>query len=82
MSRVPGTWRPPCTSFLIMTCFIIGDCDVLREEGLHRSLQVARLRNIMSQTLVSKDSPKGYFVYILLGSSMFLGPETGLDSKL
>ena len=35
------TWRLLCSSFLVMTCFLIGDYKILPKKELHRSLQVA-----------------------------------------
>ena len=37
--RVVATWRFLCSSFLVMTCFLIGDYNILPKRELHRSLQ-------------------------------------------
>ena len=34
------TWRLLCSSFLVMTFFLIGDYNILPQKELHRSLQV------------------------------------------
>ena len=34
------TWRLLCSSFLVMTCFLLGDYNILPKKELHRSLQV------------------------------------------
>ena len=36
----PSTWRLPCSSCLVMTCFLVGDCKILPKKELRRSLQV------------------------------------------
>ena len=35
-----STWRLLCSSFLVITCLLIGDYDILPKKKLHRSLQV------------------------------------------
>ena len=37
---VNGSWRLPCSSFLVMTCLLITYSDILATEELHRSPQV------------------------------------------
>ena len=36
---VSTTWRLPCSSFLVLTCFLIGGCSILPKKEV-RSLQV------------------------------------------
>ena len=38
------TWRLLCSSFLVMTSFLIGDHNILPKQELHRSLQVFVLK--------------------------------------
>ena len=35
-----STWRLLCSSFLVLTCFLIGGYNVLPKKELHGSLQV------------------------------------------
>ena len=34
------SWRILCSFVLVMTCFLIRDCNILPKKELHRSLQV------------------------------------------
>ena len=40
-SSMKATWRLLCSSFLVMTSFLIGDHNILPQKELQRSLQVA-----------------------------------------
>ena len=39
-TRLKLCWRILCSSFLVITCFLIRDCNILPEKELHGSLQV------------------------------------------
>ena len=39
------TWRLQCSSFLVMTGFLIGDCNILPEKELRRNREVVTIRS-------------------------------------
>ena len=63
-------WRLRCSSFLILTCFLIGNCNIILKSELHRSLRV-NLRGFLFSGLYVYDSIKPYsdYCYDLLPTS-------------
>ena len=49
-----GIWRLLCSSFLVVTCFLIRDYDILPKKELHRRLQVSGPSKMVPQMFLAE----------------------------